>query len=60
MGKGKEEKKPVSKDQGIRGHTTVFTMELQMGGHCELVCSISQTGKERKDQKHLKMRSYSM
>lgn len=60
VGKEKEEKKPVLKDRGIRGHATVFMMELQMGGHHELVYSISQRGKERKDQKHLKMRSYSM
>lgn len=56
----KEGKKPVLKDRDIRGHTTVFMMELQMGVHCELVYSASQTGKERKDQKHLKMRSYGM
>lgn len=48
------------KDRAIRGHMTVFMMELQMEGNCELVYSDSQTMKERKDQKYLKMRSYSM
>lgn len=39
---------------------TVFMMEVQMGGNCELVHSDSQTMNERKDQKYLKMRSYSV
>lgn len=52
--------KPVLEDRDIRGHSALFMIEVHIGAHCGLVYSASQTEKEKKDQKHLKMRSYGM
>lgn len=53
-------KRPVLEDRDTGGHSALFMIEVHIGAHCGLVYSVSQTEKEKKDQKHLKMRSYSM
>lgn len=47
-------------DRDTGGHSALFMIEVHIGARCGLVYSVSQTEKEKKDQKHLEMRSYSM